>query len=533
MSSAGTLINRLDSSISSFEGRVDGHINSVYSSTNNVHSTTLKIYESIQNFKENMIKGEQTQLAHENIMRIEQIIKEQFADYDAIRKTVMGVVRDFDINLVRNSTIQELSEELWITSSRYWLSYAMIAITAWVNNYPNVAKNALAEAGRRDGIKTTLLFCLVNLRFERIATAKNWFCEYLKMLDPNMLQHETAILLQAYLNGIFGKDKELEFRVIKLIDDWIDELNANSEVCEELIGAYKNYIDDLNPNVAFPYEALSEFCTNCDSLRTSYRDASKFKQLLLLLNELDVEMERWDESNYKSRIDAVLIDLISNYDAEELSLRNQQSFYKYVIDNGGDINAAEVQFNSEQKLQNENFNIGKQFVKWAIYDDSTETNVYVRKFGVKNTRQWFLAALERWDLEIQDRYPSNYNLSIDTWKGVSNGEDTQEQLLAMKNYFENNKFQNMFINTPNIAAVLLLITSAGMSFVNIYSVIGVILAIAFIGYRVWKALKEYPLRVSAALRNLSLCMEDITNFRHYFADGRKKKDYILRLLNYF
>ena len=48
MSSAGTLINRLDSSISSFEGRVDGHINSVYSSTNNVHSTTLKIYESIQ-----------------------------------------------------------------------------------------------------------------------------------------------------------------------------------------------------------------------------------------------------------------------------------------------------------------------------------------------------------------------------------------------------------------------------------------------------------------------------------------------------
>ncbi len=91
----------------------------------------------------------------------------------------------------------------------------------------------------------------------------------------------------------------------------------------------------------------------------------------------------------------------------------------------------------------------------------------------------------------------------------------------------------MLINTPNIAAVLLLITSAGMSFVNIYSVIGVILAIAFIGYRVWKALKEYPLRVSAALRNLSLCMEDITNFRHYFADGRKKKDYILRLLNYF
>ena len=154
MSNASYLINQLDQSINSFENRVDGRVNSVYSASSNVHSTTI-----------NMMKGEQTQLAHENIMRIDQIIKEQFSNHEAIRKTVMGVVRDFDINLVRNSTIQELSEELWITSSRYWLSYALIAITAWINNYPEVARNALSESGRRDDIKTTLFFCLMNLRF--------------------------------------------------------------------------------------------------------------------------------------------------------------------------------------------------------------------------------------------------------------------------------------------------------------------------------------------------------------------------------
>lgn len=530
MSNASYLINQLDQSINSFEQRVDGRVNSVYSATNNVHATANKIYEGIQRFKEDMMKGEQTQIAHENIMRIDQVIKEQFSNHEAIRKTVMGVVRDFDINLVRNSTIQELSEELWITSSRYWLSYAMIAITAWVNNYPEVARNALAESGRRDDIKTTLFFCLMNLRFERMDAAKKWFCEYLKVLDPNMLQQETAVLLQAFLNGIFGKDKELEGEVTSLIDQWIGELNADAQACEELVEAYKNYIENLNPNVSFPYSTLGEFCTNCDAMKQSYRDVSKFDQMVAVLKTLDVEMESQDESNYKARVDAVLINLISNYDPEELSLRNQQSYYRYIVDNQGDIGAAELQFEEEQRLQNERFNIGKQFIRWAVYDDNDETDVHVRKFGMRNTRQWFRAALDRWDIELQDRHPLNYHLAIDTWQGTSNGEDQAEQVTAMRNYFENNKFQNMYINTPNIAAVIVLILSIGLAFVTAYSLIATVLAAGFLVFRVLKALKDYPRRVEAALENLNKCMEEIAEFKQYFADNRQKKDDILRLL---
>ena len=291
MSNATYLINMLDQSINTFENRVDGRVNSVYNATDSVHSTANQIYEGIQRFKNDMMKSEQSQLAHENIMRIDQIIKEQFSNHEAIRKTVMGIVRDFDINLVRNSTIQELSEELWITSSRYWLSYAMIAITAWVNDYPEVAKNALSESGRRDDIKTTLFFCLMNLRFERLDAAKKWFCEYLKVLNPHLLQQETAVLLQSFLNGIFGKDKELEHNVTSLIDEWIGELNADAEACEELVDAYKVFIDTLNPSTSFPYSGLGEFCTNCEDLRTSFKDVSKYDQLLSVLKELGVSYE--------------------------------------------------------------------------------------------------------------------------------------------------------------------------------------------------------------------------------------------------
>ena len=262
MSYASQAINSLNQTINSFKSRVDVKVNDVNTSTENIQATTNQIYANIEKFKKEMLHGEEKQIAHENILRIDQIIKEQFSNHIAIRRTVMGVVRDFDINLVRNSTIQELSEELWITSSRYWLSYALIAITAWVNDYPEVARNALAESERKDAIKTTLFFCLANLRFGRMEAAKKWFYEYFKTLDPTMLQQETAILLQSFLNGIFGKDKELEHEVIELIDEWISIINENEQISNELLDSYEKYIANMNAPVQFSYQSILQFCKN-------------------------------------------------------------------------------------------------------------------------------------------------------------------------------------------------------------------------------------------------------------------------------
>ena len=410
MSYAQQAINSLDQTINSFKSRVDVKVSDVSTSTANIQATTNRIYENIERFKNDLMHGEESQIAHENILRIDQIIKEQFSNHIAIRRTVMGVVRDFDINLVRNSTIQELSEELWITSSRYWLSYALIAITAWVNNYPEVARNALAESGRKDAIKTTLFFCLMNLRFGRMDAAKKWFYEYFKTLDPTMLQQETAILLQSFLNGIFGKDKELEQEVISLIDEWISIINDNEQISTELLNAYETYINNLSAPVQFSYESILQFCVNSSELENSYKDVSKFELLLQFVKGLDVDAAPQDDTNYKSRIDAILMNLISNYDAEELELKKQQEYYRCIVENNGDIPQAEAQFQAMEELENTQFNIGKQMLKWAIYDDNDQTNIQVRKFGFQNTKAWFKSAVDRFDAKLQEAFPSEYRV---------------------------------------------------------------------------------------------------------------------------
>lgn len=525
MSEVSYAIENLNSTINQFESNVDVHVNSIRQSSANVESATQSIYQQISKFREDMEHGEQTQLAHENIIRIDQIIKEQFSNYETIRRTVMGVVRDFDINLVRNSTIQELSEELWMTSSRYWLSYALIAITAWVNNYPEVAKSSLAECGRKDAVKTTLFFCLLNLRFERMEVAKRWFYEYLKTLDPTMLQQETEVMLHAFLDGIFGKDKELEQSVIDVIDQWISIINDEAEICDQLVASYETYLANINPHKSFDYVSILQYCVNSAELSRSYLEVSKYDVILELLRELDVESVEQNDQNYKERVDAVLINLISNFDAEEQELRNEQEYFNLIVRNEGVVEKAEKQYQAEMELQNEHFNIGKQMIHWAIYDETA--NAQVRKFAFQNTKSWFKTALDRFAIRVQQEFPIEYSLAIDTWTGVSNGNDYAEITENMKNYYETNKFQNMFINTPNIAAAIIFVVSIALAFVTPYSLVATAIAAIFLGVRCVKAMKDYPKRVDAAMNALMQTLAEISDFRQYFEENSRKKDDVL------
>lgn len=530
---ATVAINALDQTVNNFKSRIDVKVSDVNTSTANIQATTNQIYENIEKFKVEMIHGEDSQIAHENVLRIDQIIKEQFGNHVDIRRTVMGVVHDFDINLVRNSTIQELSEELWITSSRYWLSYALIAISAWVNNYPEVARNALYESKRRDAIKTTLFFCLTNLRFERLEAAKAWFFEYFKTLDPTMLQQETAVLLQAFLNGAFGKDKELEHSVIDLIEQWISIIHDDIKISEELLGAYEAYIENLPIAGEFSYESLVNFCKNSDEVRHTYENVSKFIPILEFVKSLDVDAAPQTDDNYKERIDSILMSLISNYDAEELELKKQQEYYRFIIEAGGVIEEAEARYLAMEELENsKNFNIGRQMIKWAIYDNDNSTDIQVRKFGFQNTKAWFKDAVNRFADKVQDENPNDFKLAIDGWETVTDGTDSEEQTSSLKTYFDNNKMQLKFVNAPNIITVVILVLTVALAFVTPFSLIATGLCIGFLVYRIIDANKKYPIRVKAALDNLDACFMDINAYKNYYSTMLAKKEEIIGIAEF-
>jgi hypothetical protein len=527
MSSVSGVVSSLNQTVNGFESDVDVHVSNIHTASVNVQNGTQKIFDEVQKFRNDMEHGEQQQLAHENIIRIDQIIREQYGGYDNIRRTVMGVVRDFDINLVRNSIIKELSEELWITGSRYWLSYALIAIQSWVNDFKEVARNAVSECIRRDPVKASLFFTLLNLRFDRVDAAKKWFSEYLKTLDPTKLQPETAIMIQSFLSGIFGKDREMEENVKDVIKGWIDVINQDADISGELVDEYSEYLDNLDPQADFPYENIKLYCVNSQQVAQSFNDVTKFDLLLFLLDQLDVEMEEQNTENYKARVDAVLVDLISDYDKEELELRNQQEYFNLVMANKGEVDVAERQYEAEMALQDDSFNIGKQMVKWAIYDDSEMTDVHVRRFAFLNTKNWFENALEKFTSGVKEKLPLNFELQIDTWSGSTNGADGNEAMESLKNHLETNKFHNCCINDINILCLIIVAVAAGLCFVTIYALVAVAAAGAVLAYRIYAALSKYPGRVKADYTALRDTLAEIADFQQYYQENLAKKDEVV------
>lgn len=525
-------IRSANEALDEFKDTVEESITTIEDTTRDVQTTADQLCKNMEGFRDALICDEEVQIANERIMNIDQIIKERFSNHIAIRRTVMGVVRDFDISLVRSSTIEELSQELWLTSSRYWLSYALIAITAWVNDYPDQARNALSESVRKDSIKTNLFFCLVNLRFGRMKAARKWFYAYFRTLDPTMLQQETAILLQSFLDGIFGRDKELEHDIIELIDDWLSIINESEQISRELLDSYERYINNLNPQTNFRYASILEFCLDSGKLQKIYRDVSKFQLLLDFVKSLDVEAEPQYDSNYKDRVDAILINLISNYDADELKLRQDQESFRCIVENRGDLKKAREKYANQTALTEQNFNIGKQMIDWAAYDDDGQTDIQVRKFGFQNTRRWFARAVANFDDRLQEAMPTEFTLRIDTWTGVTNGNDHAQQLESIRNHFENNKFQNIFLNNPNILAALLFIASLGLAFVTPYVLIAAAAAASFMGIRSWKALREYPQRIRAAIDHFNAVMSELAEFRRSCGAERAKKDEILSIAKF-
>jgi len=552
MSNTQQIINELNTTIGGFTGRVNAKIQEVNQSTAKIRATADTTLGEIKKFKTDMIENEQMQSAQESILRINQIIRERFYDYDTIRKTVMGVVKDFDLNLVRNKTIEELSEELWITSSRYWLSYTLIALSAWVNDNRKLADNAVNESYRSDSVKTSLFFCLANLRFGRIDVARAWLSEYFRTVVPDDLKDEAAIILQSYVNGVFGADEQLQYEVQKVIDGWISQIGNDETLSNELVNMYKAYINNLRPSNQLNTSFLSSFCTNYNELPHSYNEALKFELLIKKIKEVDVPNIIQNAANYKKRIDLILKDLISNYDSEEKELKEQQEYFQLIIDNKGKEDVATEQFDQLMKVRYQKHNFGKKCLEWALYANTSDINVQVRKFGFQNTKPWLLKAILEWSEAFEAKFPTSYNIKFQineekTWECTSNGEDQDEQISSVRDTVEGMKksivwdkkvkkrLTSFIIFTIlTIAALLLLVVNvaniAAFAKSKVFGIVvsaifGILMIVFFILWLVrWRnGDKRYKTTLNEAMRKIKGCMSELTEYRRvYYANVNKK-----------
>ena len=546
MANTTQLVNALNNTASAFASDVKTQADKMHAALDKIDSTVNNVDQKMTKLRKMIIEGEEKQLAHENVLQLEQRINEQLNSYIQTRRSVLGVIKDLDINLARGSTVTKLSEELWMSSSRYWLSYAFIAISAWVQDNKELCENAVEEAIRRDAGRASLFFCLLNLRFGDHLAARSWLYEFFGAVDSRRPPRETALLIQAYIYGVFGRDVQLDSFIQMTMDRWVGEIGSEKEMSEELVEDFFKYVKNLPVSKAeIPCGTLYDYCANLDELEASYESASRYASALKRVKNLENAPAVNGTGDFVAKIDRLLDDLVNNYDEEELQLRNEQKLYKLIMEHEGDVEAAKKEYAQYVETFNEaNSNISKQMYRWAVYPDGED--VCVQRFAMQKTCGWYKEALKAYDREIRTQAPENFKLTIDLWSDVVDGKDREEIKKNVHDKFMEARSKEVIFTKRNIILAVLAFVfliagcAAGMVMQSldvelffIGYIAGPVLFALFLAIVLATTLvkvKSFPKRIAKAQQILGKCLDEIENYRATIEKEWSVKDEVLRTL---
>lgn len=546
MASTTELVAQLRSVANQLESNVNTQAHKVNVALDKIDTTVNNVAEKIQALRKMIIEGEEKQLAHENLLKLEKQINSLLDHYLQTRRSVLGFIKDFDINLVRQETAVTLSEELWMSASRYWLSYAFLAITAWTNNNREVCTTAVEEAMRIDPNKTSLFFCLLNLRIKRNALAREWLYEYFGAIDSMHPPRETALILRAYLYGVFGRDSQLDGFIRTTVEHWMTELNTNSQISAQLVEGYNRYLANL-PTVKtdFSSDVLNEHCETTAAMRDSLAAAGRYKTMQQRIAKFNNVKENTCGGDFVRQVDALLEDLVNNYDEEELRLNNEKKLYQIIMDHEGDVEAAKKEYASYMEAHQEEPNIGQQMFRWAVYPEEG-IDLSIQKFALQKTKGWHMDAIKAYDHTVKSAAPGAFKLKIDLWESTTDGKDRDAIKKSIQARYAEEKSQLLIFTKPNVVmsvvAVVLLVLGIviGVAAANtswgFYGYIAGPVAFAVLAFIVVMktviALKAYPKRIQRTENTLDACLDAIDSYRATFEKTCALKDEVLKVLEY-
>ena len=233
---------------------VNGQIDAVQGQVDSVQNEVKSLEEEIKIFMQEIKQGTAISNARQTILMAEAEYTKKYSHRDEVRRRVNGLLQSVDINAIKKSTIENISEETIVNTPDYWLAPALVSLCAWYTDNKPLAEKALKEAMNRDDEKTSLLFCLVHLRANRIETSLKWLNRYLSMQDPTKMENKIITILDAITSGIFGPIAKK--RCLEKINEWILELNNYNELKNIQIDRWERYFREqlttLDEN-EFPY----------------------------------------------------------------------------------------------------------------------------------------------------------------------------------------------------------------------------------------------------------------------------------------
>lgn len=454
----------------------------------------------------------------------------RFSFYHNLRRITLGYVIGLDSNFVSDESLRKSVEKVYLQNTEYWLAYATMAMMLWASDEQEAAKRALDKALFMSQEKASLFFLLINLRFNRLQVAQEWFVYYMERLDASNLGEEWKYLLQAYLSGAFGADEEFQAMVSKQINTLFAKAEATTvdlgkKFSDRACAFEATYLHQTTESFAY----LKRSCSDYEEMKALLSAAEKHTYIAEFYDKLSNEKED-NGSDIPQRIENVLYSLVNGYDAAEYEVVKKMKYNEAILSAKGNMSMAQERYEQEFG-QPKNHTFGDWLVDWAFAEDSNLTPLMIRKFSISFMKDWIYKGYVKFAETYRTKEKENYTFDIDGCTVTCNEYEFDRTRPIIENFFEKNKWKHIMADKFTLLYILMCVCGIlalvimAFSFSPIALTIGILLVI--IGaFLLWRRIVELGREIQEkkrlAVQKLQHCLQELEDWRTLFhkADER-------------
>ena len=420
-------ISRLENKIDSLSKQTDslkGEISGIRGSVTQVRDEMNALRQDFERMINEQKRTAILQKATTEIVRVRQEIEQKFGNYKVIRETMLGVLQATDLALVKKTTISTVSEQLMLSTPKYWLAPCLVAVSAWIGNDKDLAERAIAEAVKRDEERTALTMALICRRNNRVQTCYEWLSIYFRNQNAANFSEGSLVYVDAYVNGVFGPDER--HMCDDYITNWLNELKGNDSMFdhnqEEL---WRKYCDRFTCDLGTVYPDLKDTVSEFGNIQ-SY--VGRIRAVEPLSNNFNsMANAHINQEALKTTIDKNLIALISRYNEDEEPMRREEEYLQAVKEFDGDETRAKQKIQAlEQQRKKEALDLVQQMSR-VIFGEN-EVSASEQKTAVSFLSGYINSGFKRYIKEHKEAFPSSITMNVNGWSGRTADGSNSEQL---------------------------------------------------------------------------------------------------------
>lgn len=421
---------------------IDHQVDALLARQGETQQFLSSFYNEFHGYVEDYRRRTELQLAETRLVKVRQELEQRFGHYDEVRRRVTGILQATDLAIVRAETVRTTAEELMLGAPRYWLAPGLVALMAWIVGERDIADRALAEALRRDQYKTDLFLTLVCRRAGRWEAMNRWLELCLHLLDPQAVDREVVVVLDAVATGTLGRKAQDVFWQASL--KWIEALRQLPGQVEEQARRWVEVLDAERGRVEpEEFKLLRTHSSTWPALEASLANVRRNRRVVERFQRI-VETPTLLPPSVVVAVDGLLDTLVARFDDEELPLRKRERLLQLVLDEQGDRRKAEEKMAVEEDALAEKVSFVARLTDILMYPDQAGASLAAQRYAAAFSRDWVLAAHQLLVQRDGEQIPGEVALKVGEWQGTSrDGLNGQELAESARSLYEARKAREL------------------------------------------------------------------------------------------